>query len=64
MLGFPPRIAGASLKLSYRTGGWVVALKISPAYCGGLIEAARLGSCATWTLAISPAYCGGLIEAA
>ena len=38
-------------------------IQLSPAFCGGLIEA--IWGCARWrrTSPLSPAFCGGLIEA-
>ena len=37
--------------------------ELSPANCGGLIEAAYPAKATTASLSLSPANCGGLIEA-
>ena len=38
-------------------------IKLSPAFCGGLIEAASPCAIFRTTMKLSPAFCGGLIEA-
>ena len=60
---FPPRTAGASLKHGLMAGGRWRSTCLSPANCGGLIEAFRDRDAAAVALALSPANCGGLIEA-
>ena len=53
-----------SQRLSYSTlRGQPDVVPISPAQCGGLIEASLAMSSAASMMSISPAQCGGLIEA-
>ena len=60
---FPPRSAGASLKPGGCRDGGVQRHGLSPAFCGGLIEAVRPPPKAARPSTLSPAFCGGLIEA-
>ena len=61
--GLPPRSAGASLKQDSQERQAQLTSESSPAFCGGLIEAAHSAARAASRNRSSPAFCGGLIEA-